>query len=247
MDAADNRTRDQAGANRPIEAIVFDLDGTLLDHGGSVTAALDRWLPTVGTEGSDALRLAWFDAEERHFDSWRRGEISFAEQRRRRLREVLPSVVLADAPDREVDALFEDYVRHYEAAWRAYDDVGAALAAARSRGLTVAILTNGTEEQQASKVSAIGLTSGVAGVFTSETLGHAKPDGQAFRAVCSRLGLDASAVLHVGDNYELDVVAPRSAGLRALHLDRGGHAVQEKTERISSLTESDGYLAAVLA
>ena len=234
------------GADRPIEAIVFDLDGTLLDHRGAATSALDVWLPALGVEGTRALRLAWFEAEERHFDSWRRGEVSFAEQRRRRLREVLPSVALADAPDPDIDALFGAYVELYEAAWRAFDDVEGALDAARSRGLTVTVLTNGTELQQAAKVSAIGLTSRLSGVFTSESLGHAKPAEEAFRAVCSRLGLATSAVLHIGDNYELDVVAARSAGLRALHLDRGGEAQHQEDERISSLSELDGYLTDVL-
>lgn len=80
---------DGIGGSR-VQAVVLDLDGTLFDHVGSVRAALRAWLPSLGAEATDALVTAWFAAEERHFRAWCSREVSFAEQRRRRLREVLP-------------------------------------------------------------------------------------------------------------------------------------------------------------
>ena len=60
--------------------------------------------------------------------------------------------------------------------------------------------------------------------------------------VCRRLGLAPAEVVHVGDRHDLDVVAARAAGLRALHLDRDGRGVEPAEGRLSSLTELAGRI-----
>lgn len=70
-------------------------------------------------------------------------------------------------------------------------------------------------------------------LFTSEQMGHAKPDSQAFLLPCHSLELPPSQVLYVGDNFRVDVEGARAAGLQALHLDRAG---AENAETLRSLT-----------
>jgi putative hydrolase of the HAD superfamily len=50
--------------------------------------------------------------------------------------------------------------------------------------------------------------------------GAAKPAAQIFHAACARLGLPPEAVLHVGDDPELDVAGARAAGLRSAWINR---------------------------
>lgn len=50
--------------------------------------------------------------------------------------------------------------------------------------------------------------------------GAAKPQAQIFHAACERLGLPPDAVLHVGDDPELDVGGARAAGLRSAWINR---------------------------
>ncbi|MDR3387983.1 MAG: HAD family hydrolase [Rudaea sp.] len=50
--------------------------------------------------------------------------------------------------------------------------------------------------------------------------GAAKPAPQIFHAACERLGLPPAAVLHVGDDPELDVAGARAAGLRSAWVNR---------------------------
>jgi putative hydrolase of the HAD superfamily len=90
----------------PVSALILDLDGTLLDHVGSVTAALNAWIPTLGTPATDALINAWLDAEQRHFPAWRSREVTFAEQRRRRLRDFLPLLGISPGEDKNMDTMF---------------------------------------------------------------------------------------------------------------------------------------------
>ncbi|WP_432494754.1 HAD family hydrolase [Kineococcus gypseus] len=225
-----------------LRAVVFDLDGTLFDHPSAALAGLRTWLTSLDRTSTPQLEAAWAAAEERHFRAWREGEITFAEQRRRRLREVLPLLDLPVGTDDELDTVFDGFLRAYEASWAGYDDVADALAAVQAGGLRTAVLTNGTTEQQHAKVAALGLGGRLGPVFTAEDLGVAKPDPRAFRAVCEQLGLLPSEVLYVGDDHALDVLAARAAGLRAVHLDRTGTGPAGEVSRIATLRELAAHL-----
>jgi putative hydrolase of the HAD superfamily len=106
-----------------IRAVGFDLDGTLFDHLGSAADGVDAFFRFLGVEPSKAARAVWFQAEESGYEKWRTGLVSFQEQRRYRLQIVLPAIGAA-VPDRveDLDGLFEEYLRSYQAAWRAFPD-----------------------------------------------------------------------------------------------------------------------------
>ncbi len=231
----------------PIEALVFDLDGTLLDHVGSVRAGLGHWLPTLGVQSTDELVAAWFVFEEKHFTDWQLGAVSFVEQRRRRLRDFLPLVGHTPGDEAELDAVFDDYRAAYQAAWTAFADVVPAIdaLAAQQPGRPMAVLTNGGETQQRAKLAALGLDERLGPVCTAEALGVAKPAAASYQAVCRRLDVEPARVLHIGDRHDLDVVAARAAGLQAVHLARPGEVDPEPSAeplRIRSLTELPGLL-----
>ncbi|TCO30142.1 putative hydrolase of the HAD superfamily [Kribbella steppae] len=204
-----------------MKAVVFDLDNTLFDHTESAAAAVRSWLPELGGTASDALVAQWFVIEERNFNQWLNGVVTHQGQRRGRLRDFLP---LLGHPvpelDEDLDQLYTGYLRHYEASWAAYPDARPALEVARSNGLEVGVLTNGSTTQQNAKLAAIGLADLVDVVCTSESLGVSKPDPQAYLQTCSALGVEPADTVMIGDNLELDVLAARKAGLTAHHLDR---------------------------
>jgi putative hydrolase of the HAD superfamily len=222
--------------------VIFDLDGTLMDHEASVTTALRAWLPSLGARPTDDLAAAWFAAEERHFPAWQAREISWQEQRRRRLRDFLPLIGHPVGTEAELDAVFAGYAASYEAAWTRFDDVLPALHDLAVLGLPTAVLTNGTAAQQNAKVAAIGLSGTIGPVFTAEELGAAKPEARAFLSVCERLEVEPGAALHVGDRYNLDVVAARAAGLAAVHLDRHDGGPHTEPARLTSLRGLAGYI-----
>jgi FMN phosphatase YigB (HAD superfamily) len=51
-------------------------------------------------------------------------------------------------------------------------------------------------------------------------VGFGKPDPRIFEHACSRVGVQASRVLHVGDDLELDILGARGAGMHAAWLRR---------------------------
>lgn len=220
-----------------IEAVVLDLDDTLFDHTGSTRRALDTWLPLLDVSVSAALATEWSKLEAHHFQAWQAGAVSFEEHRRRRLRDFFPLIGRYVGTDAELDSVFAGYLRCYEESWRAFDDAESALNQLTAAGLILAVLTNGTTVQQQAKVDRIGLASHLAAVLTSEELGVAKPAPRAYLATCEHIGSNPSRTLHVGDRHDLDVVAARTAGLRALHLDRLQNHDEPPDGRLLNLAE----------
>jgi putative hydrolase of the HAD superfamily len=225
-----------------VSAVVFDLDGTLLDHRRSTRAGLTRWLAGFGTDWSERIEQAWFAAEEEHFGAWRRGEITHDEQRRRRLRAFLPAVGRPVGSDEELDEVFRSYLDAYRQSWVGYDDVNAAVDGVQARGLRTAVLTNGARELQEAKLAHLGLLGRIGPVVCAADIGVAKPHPDAFAQLCDRLGLAPREVLYVGDEHAVDVLGARAAGLRAVLIDRGQAEPVTETERIRSLAELDAFL-----
>lgn len=206
---------------KPLRAVGFDLDGTLFDQRRSAEAGLDAFLRMLGVAPSPRSRLTWFAAEELHFERWRAGEITFQEQRRERLRTVLPHLGLEPPADvAGLDELFDSYLTAYRRAWRPFPDSVRLLTTLRSAGLRVGVLTNGTEEQQLDKLRTVGLLNLLDVVCTSERIGAQKPDPKAFQAFAHELGVPPDACLFVGDNPGHDVAGASAAGMQPLLVDR---------------------------
>lgn len=203
-----------------VRAVGFDLDGTLFDHRGSATRGVDEFLAGLSVAPSEDARALWFAAEEDGYARWSAGEISFQEQRRDRLRTVLPPLgVTVDQAPAALDELFEVYLAAYRAAWRPFAGVPPVLEALRARGLRLGILTNGSQDQQIDKLRRIRLIDAVDVVCTAEELGVWKPDPRAFEEFTRRLGVLPSECLFVGDHPEQDVAGAIAAGLPAVLID----------------------------
>jgi 2-haloalkanoic acid dehalogenase type II len=99
-----------------------------------------------------------------------------------------------------------------------YPDVPQALAALAARWPVLA-LTNGNADLQR-----IGLAPHFVGNLTARDFGRGKPDPAFFHAACERLGCAPHEVLHVGDDWALDIEGAAAAGLATAWIHRPGHA-----------------------
>lgn len=216
-----------------VTTVLLDLDGVLLDHRRAAVEAVHDWL---GERATPEVVAAWFAAQDLRLAEWRAGTATWQEQRRNRLRDVLPLLGAPVPDDAALDALFASgYGAAYRRSWHGFPDAQPALAALRRAGLRLAVLTNGAEDQQLAKLSAVGLLDAVGPVFTAEALGLRKPDPAAFLEGCRRLGAAPDTVVYVGDEHEVDVLGARAAGLHAVLLDRFGEAPPEETQVVATL------------
>ena len=71
-------------------------------------------------------------------------------------------------------------------------------------------------------VQRIGLHAFFAAIVNARSAGFAKPDCRIFHAACACLGTPAAAVLHVGDDPDLDIRGAVAAGARSAWINRHG-------------------------
>ncbi|MFI6291012.1 HAD family hydrolase [Nonomuraea sp. NPDC050790] len=225
-----------------IKGILFDLDGTLMDHRAAADAGIAAWVAERCPDRRQDGRAArvWEELETVHLAAWHAGQCDLAEQRRRRIRGICLALELAVPQD--PDAAFAAFTRHYRAGWSAYPDVHEALA--RLGGYRLGVLTNGSNPVQTAKMRAIGLGE-IGPVLSGDVLGgHFKPEPAGYLAAAASLGLEPGEVLLVGDDLVNDVTGPARAGMRSLWLDRlGAGTVPEGHARIATLSELPGYLS----
>jgi putative hydrolase of the HAD superfamily len=211
-----------------LRAVLFDLDGTLMDHDAARVAGLQahlaQWLP--GAQASELARLdgEWQRLEARHYDEYAAGRCSMQEQRRRRVRGMHEALGRELESEAAADEWFAAYLEHYRARWNAFEDAIPALEAlvAANPEVKLAVVTNGEGEPQRAKLTAIGLAERFALVVASGEVGVAKPDAAIFALACERLGVKPSEAAHVGDRLDLDAQGAAVAGLRGIWLDRPG-------------------------
>ena len=123
-----------------------------------------------------------------------------------------------------------------------YDDVPAALATLKQRGLTLGLLTNMSREVESIRRN-LGLDEYFSFTVTPEDASADKPEAAFFRCALERTGVSAAEAIHVGDQYPLDIVGARAAGIAAVMIDRI-NMYPEITDcpRIRSLAELPEYL-----
>jgi putative hydrolase of the HAD superfamily len=201
-------------------AILFDIDGTLMDDDRAVFLALNSFHARHGHElglSLEGLAARWRDLLNLHFTRYLVGEISMAEQRRARVLDLFAPTKRGLTPA-EADRLFETYLSDYRASWCAYPDALSTLAALGGFGL--AVLSNGDQSQQTQKLQDCALDIYFSEIITSSEIGWAKPAPDAFLSSCRRLGIPPGRCVYVGDNVETDARASASAGMISVWLDR---------------------------
>lgn len=216
--------------------IVFDVDGTLMDHRRAADEGLGSFLRLMGTDPTPSLRDVWFQAEQEHFTAWRQGQISFTEQRRLRMADLLKALGNTVSGDTQLDRLFDTYLTEYERSWRPYPDASPCLEELLNHGFELAVFSNGDNRQQNKKLERIGVRKYFSCVLTSDSLGAAKPHREAFDRAAEALNAPGTELTYIGDDVEVDVLGARAAGWHAILLDRfDANHIQGRIKSLSEL------------
>ena len=212
-----------------IRAVFFDVDDTLLDYYSASRSAFR------GALGDDADFALWLSISDPHFARYGRGEIGFQEMREERMAHYLR------LSGRDVDEAAEVEARRFEALWTSYElftDVAPCLAALRSSGVALGVITNNEPVHQRHKLSLVGLADAFDAVAISGEVGAAKPDDAIFTHACGLLDVRPDEALHIGDRLDLDALAATDAGLTGVWLDRRATAQGDETVPVLSTLEA---------
>lgn len=111
-----------------------------------------------------------------------------------------------------------------------------ALAALRSRGLKLTIVSNANGKLRV-LFDRLALAGCVDCLLDSHDEGVEKPDPRFFEIALQRSGARRETTIHVGDLYHVDVEGARAAGLRGVLLDEGDLYPDVDCPRVRSLPE----------
>ncbi|MFB0557433.1 MAG: HAD family hydrolase, partial [Dehalococcoidia bacterium] len=56
-----------------------------------------------------------------------------------------------------------------------------------------------------------------------------------YLSICEEMGVKPNRVIHVGDNWQFDLLNARQAGINAFHVDRSGRNHQESLSDLTQL------------
>ena len=106
---------------------------------------------------------------------------------------------------------------------------------ALSEKYKVYALTNGNAD-----VKMIGIDKYLSGAVSSAEVGVSKPNPEIFEAALNKAGVEAKSCIHVGDDYEDDIVGANNAGIASIWLDhrhQSGPSMNLATKVVSKVTE----------
>lgn len=189
----------------PIEAVIFDLDDTLIDRGASIHAYAGQLARDFG----DRLSIT-----EPHTLAAELIRIDRNGYNRERAQDIAAHAMWRQAPEPALIA--EHWSLHMAVLAQPRAGLAATIDALERAGLRLGIVSNGPTLKQRRKVETLGLAQRVGTLLISDELGIAKPDERIFRLAASQLGVEPSACMFIGDNPEKDVRAAEAVGMRAV-------------------------------
>ena len=143
------------------------------------------------------------------------------------------------SPDQALQTLAKAFSVGFK--FKNYTDSLPALQALKEKNLRMGVISN-IGEQIDAYIDKAGFTDYFAYKITSFEAGCDKPQPQIFQLALKRAGVTAAETLFVGDQYELDVLGARSAGITPILIDRDGAGAAYDCVVIKDLSQIVDYL-----
>ena len=196
-----------------IKAIVFDLDGTLLDTVGDIAAALNRALAACGLPTH----------EQKMVETFLGGGIRDA------VMKATPEGTGQEVIERVLDLYRDDYVAHCTEKTRLYDGVREMVDCLAAQGFEMAVLSNKTEVT-AQKIVAHFFPNGeFKAVFGRAADRPLKPHPDAAKPVLEVLALPPEEIAYVGDS-NTDILFAKAVGMLPVATPWGYRSREELVE-----------------
>jgi putative hydrolase of the HAD superfamily len=133
-------------------------------------------------------------------------------------------------------------LQKYKWTYRAYDDSLPTLKDLKKLGITIGLISNVVQDMD-TIYDELGLKSLLTFKVTSAELGYDKPHPEIFQSALNKAEVKPQEAIHVGDQYDLDVIGAKGVGITAILIDRNNHFTEIKDcPRIQSLTQITKFI-----
>jgi len=184
------------------QAILFDLDGTLVDSNNFHVLA---WAEAFHAAGHDFRLKQLHDQVGQGADNY--------------VRALLP-----DVSDREAERLGDEhrrlYQQHYAQRVKPFPGAQALLRRCREQGLKVMLATSASKEELERNLDLLDIRDAVDGWTSADDVGCTKPCPDVFATAARKAGVRPEDALVVGDT-PFDIAAASRAGLAAVAVRSG--------------------------
>ncbi|QVY62595.1 HAD family hydrolase [Cytobacillus gottheilii] len=189
-----------------IKAVLFDLDGTLLNRDESVKMfiqnqydRLNKWLGHIPKERCirrfielDHRGYVWKDKVYQQLVSeFKITDITWGE-------------------------LLQDYLSSFKNHCIAFPNLIRMLEELKTKNLALGMITNGKGQFQMDNIKALGIRDYFQTILISEWEGIKKPDPQLFKRALQQLNVTPNESIFVGDHPDNDIKAARNIGMKAI-------------------------------
>ncbi len=187
------------------QAVAFDVDGTLYANRAMYLYSVPFFLTHP--------RLVFYYGRVRKEIRKRRPIHDFYELQA----ELLAKILGSDTPTvrKKLDSLIYEKWESVLARIPRYPGVRELIVDLREAGVKTAVMSDFPVGR---KLKFLGVEGLFDVAFSAETTGYLKPNPEPFDVLVSKLDVDRSQVLYVGNSYSYDVVGAKNAGLAVAHL-----------------------------
>jgi len=191
-----------------IKVVSFDLDGTLIDW----TFADSLWLDGISRLYAERWGLRLEEARQkitRKYDGVGMERLEWYD-------------INYWWKEFDLRGSWMDLVEQCRSNVRAYPEVQEVLDKLHRR-FKLMVITNGVRELAEVVIEQAGLEDYINWFFSATSdFGLVKKTGEFYLKILKAVGVPPAEVVHVGDKWIFDYLAPREAGIRAFFLDRNG-------------------------
>jgi HAD superfamily hydrolase (TIGR01509 family) len=198
-----------SASGHDIEAVLFDIDGTLVD---SNYLHIDAWDRAFADAGAPV-------------ELWRIHRAIGMDSSK------LLEALLENDPDGVSDRAKELHSEYYKAdagRLRPFDGAAELVRALAARGVRVVLATSAPEDELEILLTVLGLSEDEVATTSSSDVGTAKPEPGIIQAALEKAGVGPERAVMIGDS-RWDVIAAKRAGVPTIGVRSGGIAAEELT------------------
>ncbi|MDX8046591.1 HAD family hydrolase [Gracilibacillus sp. S3-1-1] len=210
-----------------MKAVIFDLDGTLLDRESSIYHfALNqyaRFYPYVEHIGQEQFVSRFIELDNKGL-VWKD----------RVYQQLITEYQITGLTSEQ---LLNDYIEYFCKSCVPFDYLYQMLKELLAMNVKLGMITNGKEKLQQSSVNALGLGDYFSKVFISEKEGVKKPNPIIFRRALQSLQVEPFEAFYVGDHPKNDIQAAQSVGMKTIWKKVEGEKCENANHVVDSLSE----------